>query len=306
MQRRACRRAGAHTWAYQSSRPGAEADALGPSADCPQAAADGPAPSIRIAQALGHLERALTVTNDPARWRSCICRIRVGGCAGDRREWARPRRAGRELYQSVGEVRGRCERRPGSATRPLRARSTVVLTSRPRSPGRCDPRHPRVRRGAGRGLGVYMRPSAARGGVLRPGAGVGRQARTDACDGRGADQQGDSTGGLGRAVEARACCAGPSPSRSKCPPARTLRARNNLQTALTTSPPPTVAFMPRGATCRGVRGDQRRNQFITQLADWQSDGRATRCSMRSMPRGGRAAASLQPVELCCHSACTRL
>jgi len=94
--------------AYQSSRPGAEADALAAQARIAlQAAADRARALHSHRQALGHLEQALTVTQDPAE--QAVLHLKATeseDAAGDLVNGQRHAREARELYQSVGDARG--------------------------------------------------------------------------------------------------------------------------------------------------------------------------------------------------------
>jgi class 3 adenylate cyclase/tetratricopeptide (TPR) repeat protein len=94
--------------AYQSSRPGAEADALASQARIAlQAAAERASALHSHRQALSHLEQALTVTTDPAE--KAVLHLRATESAdavGDLVNGPRHAQEARDLFRSVGDAHG--------------------------------------------------------------------------------------------------------------------------------------------------------------------------------------------------------
>ena len=262
--------------AYESSRSGAEADALAAQARIAlQAAAERAISLHSHRQALGHLEQALTVTRDPAE--QAVLHLRATeseDAAGDAANGRRHAEEARELYRSVGDAFGVLRaatwvgRHQASARLDTLAIPTFETAIAEAEPIRDSAEYAEALAELSRVYMLTQRPAEAVATADRAMELAGKhrlmRAVVEALINKGTALQ-----VLGRMVEAESVLRGAIAVADRNGlPLAALRARNNLQSALLDNAEEELALLREGhdlAVRFGVASFL--NQFVMQLAD---------------------------------------
>ena len=261
--------------AYQSSRPGAEADAIAAQARIAlQAAAERASALHSHRQAVSHLEQALTVTSDPAEKALLHLRASEAEDGGDWQNGVRHAEEAGALYRSVDDAHGALRaatwlgRHQTSDRREAEAIPTFEKAIAEAEPIRDSAEYAEALAELSR---VYMLTERSADAVATADRAMelaGRhhllRAVIEALINKGTAQV-----DLGRSVEAESALRGAIAvgDRNGLPLAA-LRARNNLQALLQDDPAENMALLREGndlALRFGVGSF--RNQFVMQLAD---------------------------------------